>query len=93
MTRRRAAVSAASIVLEHVPDLVRYGSKPRREAARLPELGAALRSFEEAVAYPPTQVLIGNLAPGALWDVPRPWWSASIPDATPVGSFGDVWRA
>ena len=30
----RAAVAATSLVLDHVPDLVRYGSKPRRETAR-----------------------------------------------------------
>ena len=39
MTRpRRAAVVSASFVLEHVPDLVRYGSKPRREPAKLDAL-------------------------------------------------------
>ena len=90
MSERRTAVRAASIVLEHVPDLVRYGSKPRREAERLPEIAAALRTFDEAVAYPPTQVVIGNLAPEALWDVPRPRWSSPVADASPVGPFGDV---
>ena len=32
---RRAAVTSASLVLEHVPDLVRYGSKPAREPQQL----------------------------------------------------------
>ena len=35
---RRAGVLGAALVLEHVPDLVRYGSKPSRERERLPEL-------------------------------------------------------
>ena len=43
LRERRTAVRAASIVLEHVPDLVRYGSKPRREAERLHVGGSLLR--------------------------------------------------
>jgi hypothetical protein len=87
---RRAAVRAASVVLEHVPDLVRYGSKPARENHRLPEIGAALRSFDDAVAYAPNQVMIGNLPPRQLWDMPRPWWSSPAPRASAVGPFGDI---
>jgi len=71
---RPAGILAAALVLEHVPDLVRYGSKPSRERDRLPELLGALRAYEEAVTYPPHQVFIGNLRPEDLWDVPRPWW-------------------
>jgi betaine reductase len=75
----RAGILGASLVLEHVPDLVRYGSKPSRERDRLAELEAALRTYEQALAYPPHQVFIGNLRPEELWDTPRPWWTASIP--------------
>ncbi|HEY5905152.1 MAG TPA: glycine reductase, partial [Actinomycetota bacterium] len=60
---RRAAVTSASFVLEHVPDLVRYGSKPAREPQQIGAITARLRPFEDAVAYPPNQVFIGNLAP------------------------------
>ena len=87
---RRATVASASFVLEHVPDLVRYGSKPSREAHQLEALTTALRSFDDAVAYPPNQVFIGNLAPSTLWDVPRDWWRHPVEAATPVGPSGDV---
>ena len=87
---RRAAVVSASFVLEHVPDLVRYGSKPSREAHQLEALTAALRSFDEAVAYPPNQVFIGNLSPSGLWDVPRDWWRHPVEPAAPAGPSGDV---
>ena len=87
---RRATVAGASLVLEHVPDLVRYGSKPTREPAKLDELTSALRSFDEAVAYPPNQVFIGNLSPSALWDVPRPWWGSPTPEASAAGASGDL---
>jgi hypothetical protein len=48
------------------PDLVRW-SKPRRESTRWPEIAPSLRSFDDAVAYPLNQVVIGNLRPED-WD-------------------------
>jgi betaine reductase len=86
---RRAGILQAAFVLEHVPDLVRYGSKPARERDRLPELEGALRTFEQAVAYPPHQAFIGNLRPEALWDTPRPWWQ-NLDGADRRGRFGEV---
>jgi len=62
-------------VLEHVPDLVRYGSKPLREAERRTELQAALRSYDDASRYLPHQVFIGSRRPEELWEVERPRWS------------------
>ena len=55
---RRAGIHGATLVLQHVPDLVRYGSKPRREQERLAELLSALRTYEQAIGYPPHQVFI-----------------------------------
>lgn len=66
-----AAIHGCSLVLAHAPDLVRHGSKPAREGA---DLKGSLRSFEEALGYPPHQVFIGNLHPDALWEIERPWW-------------------
>jgi glycine/sarcosine/betaine reductase complex component C subunit beta len=86
----RAAVVATSLVLDHVPDLVRYGSKPRRESTRWPEIASSLRSFDDAVAYPPNQVVIGNLRPDDLWDRARPWWKQPVDDASPEGPSGDI---
>ncbi len=73
-------ISAASAVLAHVPGLARHGSKPSRELARDPELESrflgALRTFEQAVAYPPHQVFLGALHPR---DLPqRPWVGAPL---------------
>jgi betaine reductase len=92
----------AALVLEHVPDLVRYGSKPQREPHRLDELNASVRSYTQALAYPPHQVFIGNLRPEALWDIPRPWWrsprhepqslmpEARNGDSARLGRFGEL---
>jgi glycine/sarcosine/betaine reductase complex component C subunit beta len=87
---RRAAVTSASLVLEHVPDLVRYGSKPAREPQQIGAITARLRPFEDAVAYPPNQVFIGNLAPADLWERPRDWWRHPVQAATSAGPSGDV---
>jgi glycine/sarcosine/betaine reductase complex component C subunit beta len=79
----RAEVRSCSLVLAHAPDLVRHGSKPARELAGhadglLASLTGGLRTFEEALAYGPHQVLIGNLRPEALWEVERPWWAHPV---------------
>jgi betaine reductase len=87
---RPVAVLGASLTLQHVPDLVRYGAKPLRERTRWPEIAARLRSFDEAVGYPPNQSFIGNLEPDVLWEIPRPWWSAAASDAEPTGPFGEI---
>src|ERR1700738_3641039 len=63
----RPVIRAARFMLAHVPGLVYAGSKPRRELAdrggdlrgRIRE---RLRTFRDAVAYPPHQVMIGNRA-------------------------------
>jgi betaine reductase len=86
-------IRAASYVLAHTPDLVRYGSKPSRELARSPafadEWQAALRDEAAARAYLPNRVFLGELDPDVLRDTPRPWWSRSgAPDGhTPFGVF------
>ena len=88
--RRRAAIAGASLVMEHVPDLVRYGSKPSREPERLDEIAGALRSFDDARSYPPNQVMIGNLAPEDLWERARPWWRHPAEHAAAEGAWGDL---
>jgi glycine/sarcosine/betaine reductase complex component C subunit beta len=81
-----AAVQACSLVLAHAPDLVRHGSKPTREDAA-DQIAANLRTFEEALGYPPHQVFLGNLRPADLWEIERPWWSQPS-DAKREGPFG-----
>jgi betaine reductase len=95
----RAAIHASSLVLAHAPDLVRHGSKPSRElaAARaqgdadtlLASINAALRSFDDVVAYGPHQALVGNLRPDELWDVERPRWQHPV-DPKTDGPFGVI---
>jgi len=84
----------ASFVLTHTPGLVRYGSKPYREIKKneqlLDQISAHLRSYEEAVAYPPNQVFIGNMKPDALLDYERPWTTASVEQASRFSPWGEI---
>ena len=90
----RAALLNASCTLFHVPDLVRYGSKPvrelRRDPDRLDQLQAHLRPFDAALAYPPHQVFVGNLTPDELAAIPRPWHAQPLPAPRAEGPFGGI---
>ncbi len=87
---RRAGILAASFVLDHVPDLVRFGSKPAREAEKFATVRDKLRTFEQACGYAPNQAFIGNLRPEELWSRERPWWEGVDGSAPAAGPYGDI---
>ena len=90
----RAVVKGAASILAHTPDLVLLGSKPTREIPRFDglyeECMAHLRSYEEAVAYPPNQAFIGNIRPDRLADVGKPWYEHPIASAAREGLYGEI---
>jgi betaine reductase len=90
----RIGIEGVFYSLAHVPELVRFGSKPAREIAAKPgldeRLGGRLRSFAAAVAYAPHQVFIGNLAPEELRERKQPWYENLIDGAVAKGRFGDL---
>ena len=85
-------VQSYAYLLAHTPEFVRYGSKPKREIKYNPQLGpeiqACLRSFDEAVSYPPNQVFIGNMHPEDLAKRPEPWWKNPVEGASREGAYG-----
>src|SRR5712691_8765240 len=95
---RQVVVRGVACVLIHTPGLVRHGSKPSRELLRggaeaplLATMQEHLRSYAQAVAYPPNQAFIGNIAPESLFDVPRPWWCTDTSgQAKAMGPFGAI---
>jgi len=88
------AVRGVTYFLAHVPSMVRYGSKPFREISNnnslLNQILQHLRSFEEAVVYPPNQVFIGNLEPDDLVRLPLPWHKNPLANASRWGDFGEI---
>lgn len=87
-------VKAASLSLFHTPDLVRYGSKPRREIVKDPGLlgriNGHLRSYDDAVAYAPNQVFVGAMEPDRLWGHPEPWVDNPVEGASAWGRDGRI---
>ncbi|HWC85816.1 MAG TPA: glycine/sarcosine/betaine reductase complex component C subunit beta [Solirubrobacteraceae bacterium] len=76
-------ISAASAILAHTPSLAREGSKPSRELARDPGLQEAflgsLRTYEQALAYPPHRAFVGEIHPR---DLPERPWTAAAPNGS-----------
>jgi betaine reductase len=91
-------VKECAYALVHVPNFVRYGSKPIRDIAVDKDSGGGLenkiyshvRTFEDAVAYPPNQVFIGNMHPDQLNTIPQPWYGNLVKDARKDGPFGEI---
>jgi hypothetical protein len=87
-----AVVRAASLVLAHTPGLARHGSKPMRTLPADAELTgrflASLRSFDDAVNYPPHQAFLGTYHPREL--PPRPWVGAGSNGADRFAPFGEL---
>ena len=90
-------IKNCSYCLIHTPHLVRYGSKPRREIAHSPavfgRIESSLRSYEDAVGYPPNQTFIGNISPDVLATIPRPWFDQDFSKTGPLkklGRFGEI---
>jgi betaine reductase len=87
-------VRGVSYFLAHVPSMVRHGSKPSREIMKDPSILspilAHLEDFNQAVAYPPNQVFIGNLDPDDLRKIPFPWYQHPLRNASREGPFGEI---
>ncbi|MDP8938221.1 MAG: glycine/sarcosine/betaine reductase complex component C subunit beta [Actinomycetota bacterium] len=85
-------IRAAGQVLAHTPSLAALGSKPSRELPKSEEARAAfssaLRTFEQAVAYPPHQAYVNALHPRDL--PPRPWTDVAPSGATRWGPAGEI---
>ena len=89
---RAAVLSGASAILAHTPGLACHGSKPSRELTRNPDLEAefraALRTYEQALAYPPHRAFVGEIHPRDL--PPRPWSSQAANGSSRFAAAGEV---
>ena len=95
MTRGATPViRAASLVLAHVPSLVRLGSKPLRALREVENpieyLRPHLRDWATACAYAPNQVFLGNLGVDDLAAWPTPWHRHPVAGAQRFGPDGEI---
>jgi len=91
----KPVLKGVSYFLAHVPSMIRHGSKPSREIGKnpslLPPILDHLWTFDQAVAYPPNQVFIGNLDPDdLLYNNPPPWYQNPVPNSSRWGPFGEI---
>jgi len=94
VTNAMPVIRAVSLVLAHVPSLVRLGSKPLRvlrEVERPIEyLRPHLRDGDAARAYAPNQVFIGNVGVDELAAWPLPWHRNPVVGAQRFGPDGEI---
>ena len=90
-------IKGASYALIQAPDMVIHqGSTQTSErhinpdSEHLKAVPGKLRSFEDAVAYPPNQVYIGNMRPKALRDIAEPWYENPVKGAAREGKHGEI---
>lgn len=92
-----AVVKGASYTMAFAPDMVLHNGTTQTseqvanpDSEYLKELPNHLRSFEDAVAYIPNQVYIGNRTSQELGQVEFPWYDKKDENATREGKFGDI---
>ncbi|MDK2856153.1 MAG: hypothetical protein PWQ86_1366 [Bacillota bacterium] len=92
-----AVIKGAGYILAHVPNLTyEFGTTQVLERLKSPEspylakMKEHLRTYEQALAYPPFQVYIGNLHPDDLAAIPRPWYEGEKVRAERAGRYGEI---
>ncbi|MCL2571454.1 MAG: glycine/sarcosine/betaine reductase complex component C subunit beta [Defluviitaleaceae bacterium] len=84
------ALIQANDILLHQGSTQTNEVKLNPDSEYLKELPKSFRSFEDAVAYPPNQVFIGNMEPKALDSIPRPWYENASKESTRQGKLGEI---
>lgn len=88
-------VKGVGYILVHIPDFVRYGSKPVRDIESdgtiLEKINSSVRPYEDVVNYAPNQVFIGNMHPDDLKQVQKPWYRNLLQKGQRKGKFGEIY--
>lgn len=91
-----AVIQNTGYVLAHVPALLEHHGSLACQAREinpnddyLKQIKNHLRSFEEAVSYPPNQCYIGNITPDQLGAIEKPWYKTPGSNQT-EGKFGEI---
>ncbi len=93
----KSVIKGASYILAHTPDMVLWNGTTQTterivnpESEYLKELPAHLRTFDQALAYWPNQVYIGNKTPDELAQIPQPWYDKTCEVNARYGRFGQM---
>jgi hypothetical protein len=92
-----SVIKGTGYILAHTPDMVvQNGTTQTTERIVNPQsdylkaLPEHLRSYEDALAYWPNQVYIGNAHPDALRDMTLPYFAQKMEGASRYGKFGEI---
>ena len=93
----KSVIKGASYILAHTPDMVLWNGTTQTterivnpESEYLKELPAHIRTFDQALAYWPNQVYIGNKTPDELAQTPQPWYDKTCEVNARYGKFGQM---
>ncbi|MFA5634555.1 MAG: glycine reductase, partial [Anaerovoracaceae bacterium] len=94
---RNAVIKGTGYVLIHGPDfMIHNGTTQSTERIVNPKseyltaLPVHIRSYEQAVTYPPNQVYIGNMKPEDLTGYEFPWYDKEVVGADRYGKLGEI---
>ena len=97
MDELKSVIKGASYILAHTPDMVLWNGTTQTterivnpESEYLKELPAHIRTFDQALAYWPNQVYIGNKTPDELAQIPQPWYDKTCEVNARYGKFGQM---
>jgi len=92
-----SVLKGSSYVLVHAPDMLVHGGTTQTterivnpESEYLKKLPEHLRLFDEAVAYLPNQVYIGNKTPADMIEAGETWYDKPLKAADRFGVFGEI---
>ncbi|QHM75031.1 Glycine/sarcosine/betaine reductase complex component C subunit beta [Mixta theicola] len=93
----KAVIRQAGYILAHAPNLLMWhGAAAQQARSQNPDepwLAAIpdhLRTFEQAVNYPPNQCYINNITPAQLEALPRPWLNSDY-QGSACGEGGEIY--
>jgi len=92
-----SVIKATGYILAHAPDmLVHNGTTQTSERALNPkseyllQIPRSIRSYQQALEYPPNQTYIGNITPEQLAQIEQPWYDKQTENAARFGKFGEI---
>ncbi len=92
-----SVLSGASYVLAHTPDMILHNGTTQTterivnpESEYLKNIPNHIRSYEDAVSYPPNQVYIGNAHPDELTSLEMPWSGKVLGTNSRYGKYGEI---
>lgn len=94
---KNAVIKGTSYILIHTPDFVIHNGTTQtterivnQDSEYLTALPSFIRSYEQALSYPPNQVYLGTITPEELADFEAPWYDKELPGAERFCKRGEL---